>query len=155
MKLDLEKNTKTFLTKIDGIPNLDLYDMHLGKDKNLWISSNYSLIRYNPYTNKFRSFGPAEGVQDFEFNSNTSFQSSTGELFFGGVKGLNYFFPDSIKDNSKPPVVIIQSLTKKDSILHIESTNSPLEYTITYNENNLSFDYVAFNYRDALHNKYV
>ena len=155
MKLDLEKNTKTFLTKIDGIPNLDLYDMHLGKDKNLWISSNYSLIRYNPYTNKFRSFGPAEGVQDFEFNSNTSFQSSTGELFFGGVKGLNYFFPDSIKDNSKPPVVIIQSLTKKDSILHIESTNSPLEYTIKYNENNLSFDYVAFNYRDALHNKYA
>jgi ligand-binding sensor domain-containing protein len=155
MKLDLEKNTKTFLTKIDGIPNLDLYDMYLGKDKNLWISSNYSLIRYNPYTNKFRSFGPAEGVQDFEFNSNTSFQSSTGELFFGGVKGLNYFFPDSIKDNSKPPVVIIQSLTKKDSVLHIESTHSPLEYTIKYNENNLSFDYVAFNYRDALHNKYA
>jgi ligand-binding sensor domain-containing protein len=155
MKLDLEKNTKTFLTKIDGIPNLDLYDMYLGKDKNLWISSNYSLIRYNPYTNKFRSFGPAEGVQDFEFNSNTSFQSSTGELFFGGVKGLNYFFPDSIKDNSKPPVVIIQSLTKKDIVLHIESTHSPLEYTIKYNENNLSFDYVAFNYRDALHNKYA
>ena len=155
MKLDLEKNTKTFLTKIDGIPNLDLYDMYLGKDKNLWISSNYSLIRFNPYTNKFRSFGPAEGVQDFEFNSNTSFQSSTGELFFGGVKGLNYFFPDSIKDNSKPPVVIIQSLTKKDSVLHIESTNSPLEYTIKYDENNLSFDYVAFNYRDALHNKYA
>ena len=155
MKLDLEKNTKTFLTKIDGIPNLDLYDMYLGKDKNLWISSNYSLIRYNPYTNKFRSFGPAEGVQDFEFNSTTSFQSSTGELFFGGVKGLNYFFPDSIKDNSKPPVVIIQSLTKKDSVLHIESTNSPLEYTIKYDENNLSFDYVAFNFRDALHNKYA
>ena len=155
MKLDLEKNTKTFLTKIDGIPNLDLYDMYLGKDKNLWISSNYSLIRYNPYTNKFRSFGPAEGVQDFEFNATTSFQAPSGELFFGGIKGLNYFFPDSIKDNSKPPVVIIQRLTKKDSVLHIESTHSPLEYTIKYNENNLSFDYVAFNYRDALHNKYA
>ena len=155
MKLDLEKNTKTFLTKPDGIPNLDLYDMFLGRDKNLWISSNYSLIRYNPYTNKFRSFGPSEGVQDFEFNAHTSFKSQSGELFFGGIKGLNYFFPDSVKDNAKAPVVIIQKMTKKDSVVYVESVHSKEEYTIQYNENNLSFDFVAFNFRDALHNKYA
>ncbi len=155
MKLDLEKNTKTFLTKSDGIPNLDLYDMLLGNDKNLWISSNFSLIRYNPNTNKFRSFGTSEGIQDFEFNQHSYYQATSGELFFGGIKGINYFFPDSIKDNSKPPVVIIQKMTKKDSTLYIESANSTKEYTIKYDENNLSFDYVAFNYRDAMHNKYA
>lgn len=155
IKIDLEKNTKTYLTKTDGIPNLDLYDMFLGKDKNLWLTSNFSLVRYNPYTNKVRSFGPSEGLQDFEFNSKTAFQSAQGELFFGGIKGLNYFFPDSIKDNAKPPVVIIQKMTKKDSVVYIESSNPPTEYIVNYNENSLSFDFVAFNYRDALHNKYA
>jgi hypothetical protein len=75
IKIDFEKQTKTNLTLKDGIPNLFLYDIHSGKDNMLWISSNFGLIKYNPYTNKFRSFGPAEGVQDYEFNANSSFQT--------------------------------------------------------------------------------
>jgi hypothetical protein len=82
-------------------------------------------------------------------------QSKEGVIFFGGLKGLNYFSPDSIKDNAKAPIVIIQKMTKKDSVVYVESSNSSTEYIINYNENSLSFDFVAFNYRDALHNKYA
>mgnify|MGYP000553954691 CR=1 FL=1 len=115
VKVDFEKNTKQFITLVDGIPSLYLYDIYHDNRNNLWISSNFGIIRYNPFKKQFRSFGPAEGVQDFEFNSFSSSQSkTTGELFFGGMSGLNYFSPDSIKDNAKPPVVIIQKFSKKD-----------------------------------------
>ena len=50
IKVDFEKNTKVFLTLKDGIPSLFLYDLFASKNKNLWISSNFGIIRYNPYT---------------------------------------------------------------------------------------------------------
>jgi ligand-binding sensor domain-containing protein len=155
IKVDLEKQTKTFLTLKDGIPNVFLYDIHAGKDNTLWISSNYGLIRYNPYTNKFRSFGPAEGVQDYEFNTNSSFQKPDGEIFFNGVAGLNFFYPDAIKENTTPPNVIIQKVTTKDTTLYIESTKAKTAFVVEYHNNNLAFDFVAFNFRDAAKNKYA
>ena len=155
IKVDFEKNTKTFLTISDGIQSLYLYNIHKSRNNNLWLSSNYGIIRYNPFTNQFRSFGPSEGVQDFEFNSFSASQSKEGEIFFGGFKGLNYFFPDSIKDNSKPPVVIIQKFSKKDSTLLVESNNPKEEFVVKYNENSLSFEFLAFNFRDAEHNVYA
>ena len=155
IKVDFEKQTKTFLTLKDGIPNVFLYDIHAGKDNILWISSNYGLIRYNPYTNKFRSFGPAEGVQEYEFNSNSSFQKPDGEIFFNGVAGLNFFYPDAIKENTTPPIVIIQKVTTKDSTLYIESTKAKTAFEVEYKNNNLAFDFVAFNFRDATKNKYA
>jgi hypothetical protein len=155
IKVDFEKNTKTFLTLSDGVPSLYLYNINKGKNNNLWISSNFGIIRYNPFTNQFRSFGPSEGVQDFEFNSFSASQSNDGEIFFGGLKGLNYFFPDSIKDNSKAPVVIIQKFSKKDTTLLVESNNPKGEFIVKYYENSLSFDFLAFNFRDAEHNQYA
>jgi ligand-binding sensor domain-containing protein len=155
IEVDFQKNKKTFLTISDGIPSLYLYNIHKGKNNNLWMSSNFGIIRYNPIAKKFRSFGTSEGVQDFEFNSTSSSQSKDGEIFFGGFKGLNYFFPDSIKDNSNPPVVIIQKFTKKDTTIFIESANPNGEFVVKNFENSLSFDFLAFNYRDAEHNQYA
>jgi ligand-binding sensor domain-containing protein len=155
IKVDFQRNTKTFLTIAEGIPSLYLYSLIKDKKNNLWISSNFGIIRYNPFTKQFRSFGPSEGVQDFEFNSFSASQSKEGELFFGGFRGLNYFFPDSIKDNSIPPVVIIQKFSKKDTTLLVESTNPKGEFEVNYDENSLSFDFLAFNYRDAEHNQYA
>ena len=155
VEVDFQKNKKTFLTISDGIPSLYLYNIHKGKNNNLWMSSNFGIIRYNPIAKKFRSFGTSEGVQDFEFNSTSSSQSKDGEIFFGGFKGLNYFFPDSIKDNSNPPVVIIQKFTKKDTTIFIESANPNGEFVVKNFENSLSFDFLAFNYRDAEHNQYA
>ncbi len=155
IKVDFEKNTKQFLTLAEGIPSLFLYDIYHDKSNNLWISSNFGIIRYNPFKNQFRNFGPSEGVQDFEFNRFSSFQTNKGEILFGGMLGLNYFFPDSIKDNTKPPVVIIQKFSKKDTTLLVESINPIGDFTVKYNENSLSFDFLAFNFRDAEHNQYA
>ena len=143
------------MTISDGIPSLYLYSVVKSKDNNLWLSSNFGIIRYNPFTKKYRSFGTSEGVQDFEFNSFSVSQSKEGEIFFGGFRGLNFFFPDSIKDNSNPPVVIIQKFSKKDTFLLVESTNPKGEFEVNYDENSLSFDFLAFNYRDAEHNQYA
>ncbi len=49
------------------------------------------------------SFGAADGLQAGEFRYGTAFRSPAGELFFGGQKGLNRFFPSQIQLNTRPP----------------------------------------------------
>ena len=146
---------KNYLTQSEGIPSTYLYDIFKDNDNKLWISSNYGIIRYNPQTNTFRSFGPLEGAQYYEFNSFSGSKSKTGEIFFGGMKGLNFFYPDSIKDQSNPPNVIIQKFSTNDTNYYVESKNLPEEFVLNNNNNNLSFDFLAFNNRDNEHNQYA
>ena len=153
--IDFKENTKKHLTQSEGIPSTYLYDIFKDNDNNLWVSSNNGIIRYNPQTNTFRSFGPSEGAQYYEFNSNSGSKSKNGEIFFGGIKGINFFFPNSIKDQSNPPKVIIQKVSTNDTNFYVESKNLPEEFVLNYSNNNLSFDFIAFNYRDNEKNQYA
>ena len=43
------------------------------------------------------------------FFSKVCFKSKSGEIFFGGINGLNCFFPNKIKDNNYIPPIVITS----------------------------------------------
>ena len=42
-----------------------------------------------------------DGLQGNEFNGNATFKSNSGELFFGGINGLNAFYPEEINKVNK------------------------------------------------------
>ncbi len=153
--IDFKENTKKYLTQSEGIPSTYLYNIFKDNDNNLWVSSNNGIIRYNPQTKKFRSFGPSEGAQYYEFNSNSGSKSKNGEIFFGGMKGINFFFPNSIKDQSNPPKVIIQKVSANDTNFYVDSKNLLKEFVLNYSNNDLSFDFIAFNYRNNEKNQYA
>jgi PAS domain S-box-containing protein len=94
-------------TEAHGLPNNFIYGILEDDDGNLWLSTNKGISRFNPETETFRNFDLSDGLQSNEFNRNAYYKSRQGELFFGGIKGLNHFFPGQLKDNSYiPPVVI-------------------------------------------------
>ncbi len=72
----------------------------------LWISTNKGISRYNLKRNEFTHYDKADGLQSNEFNNNSSFQHSSGELYFGGVGGFTYFLPDSVKHESHVPQIV-------------------------------------------------
>ncbi|MCU9807740.1 hypothetical protein LEQ06_05905 [Paraclostridium sp. AKS46] len=39
-------------------------------------------------------------MQSNEFNSNASYENKNGEFFFGGINGLNVFYPEDIKKSN-------------------------------------------------------
>jgi hypothetical protein len=77
------------------------------------------------------------------------------EIFFNGISGLNYFYSEDIKVDTLPPTVIIQKFSTKDSTFYIEAARTNTTFEIEYKNNNLSFDFIAFNFRDALKNQYA
>ncbi|MCU0424578.1 MAG: ATP-binding protein [Candidatus Kapabacteria bacterium] len=98
----------------DGLPHENCYGILEDAQGELWISSDNGICAYSPTTKTVRRFGVEDGLQGTEFNRLAVFQSKRGEIFFGGVDGLNSFFPSNIRLNGmapKPIVARVQSLS--------------------------------------------
>jgi ligand-binding sensor domain-containing protein len=93
---DKESGKSKIYTTADGLANNTCYGMQKDKNGNLWISTNHGISRFNPKTEKFRIFGPEDGLKIDEFNSDNTYLAPDGEMFFAGMGGIVSFYPDSI-----------------------------------------------------------
>ena len=154
LEVDLKNQTKRAITINDGLSSQVLYDNYLDNKGQLWMSSDYGIIRYNILTKQFRTLTPYDGAQEYEYNSFCNFTTPNGDMIYAGQKGVNYFNISDVVDNASAPPVIIQKITKKNTAIPIESDNYEETIVVDYDENVLSIDFVAFNYKNTLQNKY-
>jgi len=152
--INLENEDIGFVTTNEGLPNMYLYSTHSDENGNLWMSSNYGIIKYNVNTKLFRNYTPIDGVQDFEFNGKSSHQSTEGMISMGGLFGVNYFNPNTIVETSKAPKVIIQKISIGGTEYNLDSKDNINYQDIAFKDNSLAFDYVAFSYRNPENNSY-
>lgn len=132
-RFDPDTETFTHYTSRDTeLPNDVVYGIQPDDAGRLWLSTNSGLVRFDPATGAFRTFGVADGIQNVEFNSGASFRSPSGELFFGGVNGLNAFYPDPIADNPLAPSVVLTRLQVNGTPVLRHGPDSPLEYALPY-----------------------
>jgi serine phosphatase RsbU (regulator of sigma subunit) len=131
-----------------------IYDLKIDQGNNLWMSSDYGLIRYSIATNQFKNLTPSEGAQGYEYNAWANFQTKDGDFIYSGQFGINYFNYKDVTDNEQKPPVIIQKITVKNKVVPIESVTHEEPVIVHYDENVLAFDFVAFNYKNTPQNKY-
>ena len=80
-------------TEEDGLSNAAISGIVIDSNKHLWISTYYGLSHYNPQTGKFTNYYTSDGLINNEFRRGAYFQSKSGEIFFGGINGITFFFP--------------------------------------------------------------
>ena len=101
----------------DGLPNDVIYGILEDNLGHLWLSTNNGLSEFDPKTETFKNYDVDDGLQNNEFNSGAHFKSRTGEFFFGGLNGLNSFFPGKMQSDSFiPPIVITDFLVSNEPI---------------------------------------
>jgi two-component sensor histidine kinase len=94
----------------DGLPSDILYRIESDDYGNLWISTDNGLARFNTKNFKSRTYTTKDGISHNEFNRTSSFKADDGRLFFGGLNGVNAFYPkDFISDStvSQTPIHLI------------------------------------------------
>lgn len=94
----------------DGLPNDVVYGIVEDDRGKLWISTNHGLCCFDPDKIEFRNYDVSDGLQSNEFNSQAVFKNKKGEIFFGGVNGLNIFNPEVMPFNRNPPPVVMTGL---------------------------------------------
>ncbi|WP_343795969.1 sensor histidine kinase [Gaetbulibacter jejuensis] len=144
-KIDVNNNTSQVFSentpfkgnKVTGI---------IEDNNNLWISTFNGLVKFNTTHKVFQVFFKENGLTNNEFNFNSYLKSSSGEVFFGGIDGLNGFYPYEIlkRRNSFKLFLNQYKVYNKDSqkidnhYLNVSEINS---FTLPYNYNYLSLDF--------------
>lgn len=100
-------------TKKQGLPNNVVYGVVKDKESFLWLSTNKGICRFNPITKEVTNYTEIDGLMSNEFNLGAYMLSKTGELFFGGIYGFNYFNPQKLSLN-KPDVSVTITKFKLD-----------------------------------------
>ncbi len=85
--------SESFGTK-QGAPSNDIESVLVDKFGNVWCGGRY-LSQFNYKTKTFKTFYEEDGIQSYLFGTGTSCKTRSGMLFFGGLKGMNYFMPDT------------------------------------------------------------
>jgi ligand-binding sensor domain-containing protein/class 3 adenylate cyclase len=157
---DNEKLIRTYTEK-DGLSNNSVYAV-LGDDKGLlWMSTNYGLSCLDPKTGKIRRYLEKDGLQSNEFNTGAFHKNQRGELFFGGIQGLNYFHPTDLKDNVVAPEVVItdvllfnKPLRSYDNLRVTSAASYLSELNLSYRENSLTISFAALHYSNPSSNRF-
>jgi hypothetical protein len=89
------KETQLF-TKKQGLPNNVIYSVLEANNGDLWLSTNKGISRFNRETKTTTNYTEVDGLMSNEFNLGAYMKSKTGELFFGGIYGYNFFNPQKL-----------------------------------------------------------
>lgn len=154
-KFDTRTNTfKTYTTE-EGLPNNIVFAILRDRKGKLWMSTDYGISSFDPRTESFRNYTRSDGLQDDHFFWGAACESSEGEIYLGGIYGMNSFFPEQIRPDTSPAL---------PTIVEISLFNKPIEtdrpcfildqVAFSHDENFLTFEFAALNNTKPEQNKY-
>ncbi len=138
----------------DGLPDNFVKTIIPDSHGNLWLSTDKGLSYFDPSRRVFRNFKAKDGLHGNIFLSGSAFRAADGRLFYGGMEGVTSFHPDSLKQKTYVPPVVINSfkVLEKDTPL---PQDDPMTIELAYNENSFSFEFVALDYSLPAKNQYA
>ena len=155
---------KTFGTN-EGFPNEVIYGILDDDEGNFWISTNKGILKFDPHSEKvLKTYDALDGLQHDEFNQNCYFKDSGGKMYFGGIEGLNFFHPDSMKGNLVPPPVVITDfllfnesvpINMKDKFSLGKNVRYLDEIDLEYDHDVISFEFASLNFTNSEKNEYT
>ena len=105
------------------------------------------MSRFDLATEAFKNFDATHGLQTNEFNLGASYQSASGEMFFGGVNGFNAFHPNRVRGDVYPPPVVLTQILESNEPIDVgrppwevsDITFSDRDYMVGFEFSALSF----------------
>ncbi len=94
-RLNLSTGKTEVYTTDDGLPNNFINGLLIEGDSALWVSTDNGLSRFNVPKLTFTNFTHADGLSNNEFNRSSFHLASDGRMYFGGIDGINAFYPNA------------------------------------------------------------
>jgi len=161
-KVDTKTGEIVRYLKSDGLPNNVIYGVIADKNGNIWCSTNMGVSRFEPKTGEFRNYTYQDGLQSNEFNQGAFFKDENGNIYFGGINGLNIFNPEEIVLNSYIPQVVITEMEiqykKVSPFSHPKITDKQISeikaLSLKHKQNTFSFEFAALSFSLPKRNQY-
>jgi len=153
----LRKDSSAFeyITDRDGLPANLVYEIIEDENGDMWLGTGNGLSQWRKKDGKIITFSEADGLQGPEFNLRASHRSADGEIFFGGINGLNSFYPSNMQVNRHVPMIVFTSFQKqnKQGIFRQEITNNAY-LELQYGDYAFSIEFAALEYTSPVQNEF-
>jgi len=154
-KLNESSDTFACYDEKDGLPNSFIYSILEDVKGHLWISTNRGISELDTSTMSFTNYDIYDGLQDYEYNNNACTRTISGEMYFGGPRGVNRFSPTRIPINSYEPPIEITDIKVLNKPIENELETSQLQQlTLDYDQNIVSFEFSSFDFTNPARNLY-
>lgn len=162
---DLEPVFK-YYSEEDGLANNAVYGILEDDNGKLWMSTDNGISCFNPEDETFKNFNKEDGLQSNNFRKNAYYKNQKGYMFFGGLRGLNIFHPDNLKDNTiSAPVKLTGFKIKSENVSVGKEYNGRIlldeslslltnQLKLKHHENTLTFEFAALHYAAPEKNKF-
>ncbi len=132
----------------DGIGNDSIYSITNDNKGNIWCGTNKGVTGI--YTNNnIINLYEEDGLSADHFNLNSCAKAYDGELFFGGINGVNSFYPENIKRLAREPQILMTDIKVMNRSINTDSASWNLQHiTLPYTNNVLSFYFSVFSKYD-------
>jgi len=166
-RFDRSTGTFTRFGKKQGLASASVYGLLEDNKGNIWMSTNKGISVLDPVTLLVNNYDEKDGLQGDEFNSGAFYKNKKGELYFGGLNGLNRFLPEDIQRKSlNMPVIFtnmhIDNITvpigvvEDNNIFELEeSVTYQQKLTLSYLERLFSFEFSALDFTNPERNSYA
>ncbi len=127
----------------------------------LWLGTLNGLYRFEIYTDSFERYSVADGLPGNSFTQGANFQDSKGRIYFGGLKGMVSFHPDSLERGQIATIRLTDFSILNQPVNALErfgtSLNNLKSIELDYWENSFSLEVSALNYegRDNTYQYYL
>ena len=160
-RLDYLKGRFANYSEQQGLANAVIYKILEDDSGKLWVSTNKGVSSFEPQRSTFKNYSSENGLQVSSFNMGAGLKTNTGELFFGGTEGFNYFQPRSLADNRNVPAIAFtdlkvggHSVAPGEDAAITENISVAKLITIGYKQN-FSVDFAALDYTTPSENRYM
>lgn len=146
-------------TTAHGLSNNIVYGMQEDDTGNLWLSTDYGLSRLNIKDGKIRNFYISDGLLNNQYYWSAAYKNSHGKLYFGGMNGLDTFYPEWINDEIIQPDVVLTDLKllnesvipgqEYNGVAVLQKNISKADVvTLSYKEKMFAIEFSSFNYQE-------
>ncbi|WP_114750391.1 AraC family transcriptional regulator [Pleomorphovibrio marinus] len=116
------------ITEKEGLLSQLVYGI-LGSERQIWVSTTKGVAAIDRWDFQVTPYPAEEGWQSGEFSEGAVFKNERGQLFFAGVKGLNYFNPDQLPSVFDLPRISLAKLGE-EGLLKGTKTSSELRVAV-------------------------
>jgi class 3 adenylate cyclase/ligand-binding sensor domain-containing protein len=93
MRIDILNTTLRTFTTEDGLPNNFINGILPEGDSCMWASTDNGLCRFSTAKENCINFFSQDGLSSNEFNRISFYKANDGRMYFGGLNGVNAFYP--------------------------------------------------------------
>ena len=159
---DITHKNLEHITSDKGLAHNGIAAIEFDKEGTLWVGTDDGLYHYNPKTRLTQSFFVDNGLQSNEFSDGAACFSPQGNILMGGVGGITWFNPATIKQSEWKASVKLTAFSingervtpqTKSGWYHVTDTTviASDKFVLSYSDNSFAIQMSTLTYDNPEH----